>query len=102
MSATTTMVVAIGAGVVGRWANNQKAIPDAAQVIEVLFALVLIAALDQGRTQGIARGFSYLFLAAVLLSNNSPLTGLARATNSKAANTATTGAAAGAAAGAKG
>jgi hypothetical protein len=46
--------------------------------VEVVFALLVIAALDQGRTQGIARGFAWLFLVAVLLGNNSPVTGLAR------------------------
>lgn len=81
MTATNTMLIAIVAGVIGRWANNQKAVPSAQQVIEVLFALILISALDTGRTAPIARGFALLFLVAVLLSDNSPLTGLARSTN---------------------
>jgi hypothetical protein len=80
VNATTIMLTAIGAGVLGRWANDQDAVPSAKQVIEVLFALILIAALDQGRTESIARGFALLFLAAVLLSDDSPLTGLAKAT----------------------
>lgn len=78
MNATTIMLAGIGLGVVGRWAHNEKAVPDAEQTVSVIFALLLIAALDQGRTQGIARGFALLFLAAVLLSNNSPLTGLSK------------------------
>lgn len=80
MKATHLMLIALGAGVVGRWSHNEDAVPSAGQVISVLFALVLISALDQGRTEEIARGFAWLFLAAVLLSNNSPLTGLAEST----------------------
>jgi hypothetical protein len=78
MSATKVMVAAMLLGVVGRWANNQKAVPPAPGLIEVLFALGLIAFLDQGRTEPVAKGFAWLFFASVLLSDNSPLTGLAR------------------------
>lgn len=86
MRATTVMLLAIGAGLIGRWAHNQKTVPSAAGVVEVTFALVLIAALDNGRTEEIAKGFAWLFLAGVLLSNSSPLTGLANATRSTAPN----------------
>ena len=83
MNATTVMITAVAAGVVGRWAHGEKAVPSAAGVVEVLFALILIAALDQGKTEPVAKGFAWLFLAAVLLSNNSPLTGLANVGKSK-------------------
>jgi hypothetical protein len=72
------MVTAILAGVVGRWANNKKALPDAKGTVEVLFALVLISFLDQGKTAPVAKGFAWLFFAAVMLSDSSPLTGLAK------------------------
>jgi hypothetical protein len=78
MSATGTMMVAMGAGVLGRWANNQNAVPSSTGVVEVVFALVVISALDQGKTAPIAKGFAWLFLLAVLLGKNSPLNGLAR------------------------
>lgn len=81
MSATEIMIIAIMLGVVGRWANNEQAVPSARGVVEIVFALLLIAMLDQGKTEQIARGFAWLFFAAVLLSNNSPLTGLAKAAN---------------------
>ena len=68
-------------GVIGRWAHNEKAIPDPKGLVQILFALVLIAVLDRGQTEPIAKGFAWLFLAAVLLSNNSPLTGIAKVTN---------------------
>lgn len=80
MTATQIMLVAVAAGVIGRWAHNEKALPAAQNVIEVLFVLILIAALDTGRTQSIARGFALLFLAAVLLSNNSPINAVSAAT----------------------
>lgn len=94
MTATNTMLVGIAAGVIGRWAHNEKAVPSAKGLIEVLFALVLISALDTGRTAPIARGFALLFLAAVLLSDNSPLTGLALSTPGAAAESAGNAAAA--------
>lgn len=79
MRASTIMLFAWGVLIIGHWAHNQPAI-NAKQVIEMAFAVVLIALLDQGNTEGIARGFALLFLAAVLLGNNSPLTALAKVT----------------------
>lgn len=78
MSATTLMAVAIVGGVVGRWAHNKPTVPSVSGIVKIVFAVVVIAALDQGSTQQIARGFAWLFLAGVLLSNNSPLTGIAK------------------------
>ncbi len=83
MSATSIMLLAIAGGVIGRWAGNEDAVPSAGGVVEVVFALIVISALDQGRTQPIARGFAYLFLAAVLLGKNSPINGLVKAVNAK-------------------
>lgn len=76
MSATEIMFIAIMLGVVGRWANNETAVPNAGGVIMIVVALLLIAALDTGKTEPIAKGFAWLFLAATLLSNKSVLTGL--------------------------
>lgn len=84
MTATNTMLVAIVAGIIGRWSHNEKAVPGAKGTIEILFALVLISALDNGRTAPIARGFALLFLVAILLSDNSPLTGIAKSTGAQA------------------
>lgn len=83
MTATTVMAVAIVGGVVGRWAHNRPTIPSAGGLVQIAFAVVVVAALDQGRTQSIARGFAWLFLAGVLLSKNSPLTGIAKAATAK-------------------
>lgn len=81
MRASSIMVLAVVLAVIGRWANNKSTPIDAKAVIETVFAIIVVALLDQGQTEGIAKGFAWLFLAAVLLSSNSPLTGIARATN---------------------
>lgn len=83
MSGTTVMAIAIVGGIVGRWAHNRPAVPSASAVAKILFAVVVIAALDQGATQPVARGFAWIFLASVLLSNASPLTGVALTVNGK-------------------
>lgn len=83
MSATTVMAIAIVGGIVGRWAHNRPAVPSGKAVVEIMFALVVIAALDQGNTADVAKGFAWLFLAGVLLSNSSPLTGIAKTVTAK-------------------
>lgn len=77
------MAIGIVSGLVGRWAHNRPTIPSVGGVVQIVFAVVVIAALDQGATQQVARGFAWLFLAGILLSNNSPLTGIAKATAKK-------------------
>lgn len=78
MKATTIMIAAFIALVLGRWAHNQPAIPSPRAIVEIVFAVVAIAFLDQGKVEPIAKGFAFLFLAAVLLGNNSILTSLAK------------------------
>lgn len=83
MSATTVMAIAIVGGIVGRWAHNRPTVPSGTAVVEIMFALIVIAALDQGATADVAKGFAWLFLAGVLLSNSSPLTGIAKTVTAK-------------------
>jgi hypothetical protein len=83
VNATTVMGIAIVGGIVGRWAHNRPTVPSASGIVKLMFAVVVIAALDSGSTQQVARGFAWLFLAGVLLSNNSPLTGIALTVNEK-------------------
>lgn len=78
MNATTVMAVAIVGGIVGRWAHNKPTVPSAGGLVKIVFAVVVIAALDSGSTQQVARGFAWLFLAGIMLSNSSPLTGIAK------------------------
>lgn len=75
MTATTIMLVAFGALILTHWANNQPTL-SAKLVVEMVFAILVIAFLDQGQTEPIAKGFAWLFLAAVLLSKGSILTAL--------------------------
>jgi uncharacterized membrane protein YbjE (DUF340 family) len=82
MSASSLMVVAIVLAAIGRWAHSQP-LGTAKTVVEVAFAVLVVALLDHGQTEAVAKGFGWLFLVAVLLSNNSPLTGLAKIVNTK-------------------
>ena len=62
MRASTIMLVAALLYLVHRWAANQKAI-DPKTAVEVAFAVLVLALLDQGETEPVARGFAWLFLA---------------------------------------
>ena len=80
MSATTIMLVAFGAVILGHWANNQPTL-SVKVVIEMAFAILFIAFLEGiPSTEGIAMGLALIFLAATLLSSKSILTGLAKVT----------------------
>lgn len=79
MSATVVFAIAWGALLLGHWANN-KPTTSTKQVLEMAFALVVIALLDQGETEPVAKGLAWLFLAAVLLRSDSILTALATRT----------------------
>lgn len=85
MSATMVFALAWGALILGHWANNKPTI-NVKQVLEMTFALIFIALLDQGQTADVAKGFAWLFLAAVLLRNDSILTALAKRTGTGTAN----------------
>lgn len=80
MRASTVMILAVFLAAVGRWANNQPT-ANVKLIVEAAFATFIIALLDQGRTEPIAKGFAWLFFMAVILSNNSPLTGIEKATS---------------------
>lgn len=71
--------IAWGALILGHWASNKPTI-SVKQVIEMAFALIVIALLDQGETEPVAKGLAWLFLAAVLLRSDSVLTALASRT----------------------
>lgn len=79
MSATEIMAFAVILAILGRWAHNVKNAVTPKTVVEVIFAVIVISIMDQGRTEPVAKGFAYLFLTAVILSPNSILSGLAKA-----------------------
>lgn len=76
MKASTIMMFAIGASVFGRWTHNEPT-ASVKTVVEAIFAVLVIAFLDQGETEPVAKGLAWLLLASVLLGNKSPITGLA-------------------------
>ncbi len=63
MRASTIMLVAVLLYMVHRWAANKTAV-DAKTVVEAAFAILVIALLDQGETEQVAKGFAWLFLVA--------------------------------------
>lgn len=78
MSATTVMIVAFGALIASHWANSEPTISEKL-IIEMTVAIIFIAFLDGNpETEPVAKGFAWLFLAAVLLSKKSILTALAK------------------------
>ena len=54
MRASTIMLVAVLLYLVHRWATNQKTV-DPKTVVEVAFAVLVIALLDQGETEPVAK-----------------------------------------------
>lgn len=77
MSPTEVTLAAWGLLVLTHWANNQPAV-SGTEVIEMTFALVLIALLEGTAARPVAAGLAWLLLAAVLLGNNSILTAVAK------------------------
>jgi hypothetical protein len=82
--ATVILFLALFAGIAGRWAHGKK-LPSGGGLLQIVFALIVITALDRGETRPIARGFAWLFLAVVLLGPDSPITALVNANNPKPA-----------------
>ena len=56
------MFVAVLLYLVHRWATDKTAVTSKI-VIEAAFAILVIALLDQGETEPVAKGFAWLFLA---------------------------------------
>ena len=70
--------------VAGRWAHGQPAF-TVQTVAGSVFVLLVIAGLDHGTTEPVAKGIAWILLAVVALSKNSPVTAIAKLINSKAA-----------------
>lgn len=85
MSATMVFALAWALLILGHWANG-KPTTNVKQVIEMAFVLIFIALLDQGETADVAKGFAWLFLAAVILRPDSIVTALAKRTGTGTAN----------------
>ena len=70
--------------IAGRWAHSKPAF-TVATVAGSVFIIAVIAALDGGRTESIAKGLAWILLAVVALNKDSPVTAIAKLINSKAA-----------------
>ena len=79
------MALAILLYIIARWSKNQPAV-TLGGVVSGLFAIFIIALLDQGRTEQIAKGFAWLFFIVAAYNAIPPLTSLA-ATAGKAGGT---------------
>ena len=62
MRASHLMAVAVLLYVVSRWAKNEPAV-NVQVIVGGAFAIGVIALLDQGATEPVAKGFAWLFLA---------------------------------------
>jgi hypothetical protein len=82
MRAGAVVAVALGLLVLGRWAHGKPAL-NVQTVVGGAFVVLVIAMLDSGKTEEIARGIAWIILAVVALSKDSPLTSIATAANAK-------------------
>jgi hypothetical protein len=70
------MAVAILLYIIARWARNKPAV-TLGGVVSGLFAVFIIAMLDQGRTEQVAKGFAWLFFIVAAYNAVPPLATLA-------------------------
>lgn len=73
--------------VIGRWAHGKPAL-NIGTVAGGAFVIIIVALLDGGRTEPIARGIALILLAVAALNPDSPLTAIADAVNTRAQATA--------------
>ena len=76
MSASVVMALAVLLYVIARWAHNKPAI-TLGSVVGGLFVIFVIALLDQGRTEQVAKGFAWLFFIVAAYNAIPPLTSAA-------------------------
>ena len=79
MRASVVMAVAVLLYVITRWSRNEPAV-TLPGVIGGAFVILVIALLDQGRTEEIARGFAWLFFIVAAYNAIPPLTRAAATT----------------------
>jgi len=84
MRASYVVLAALGLLVIGRWANGKTAL-NVQTVAGGVFVVIVIAMLDHGSTEQIAKGIAWILLAVAALNPDSPLTAIADAINGKTA-----------------
>lgn len=75
MKASVVMFLAVLLYIVHRWATNQSAV-TLPTVLAGIFVIFVIALLDQGRTEKLARGFAWLFFLVAAYNAIPAFTGL--------------------------
>jgi len=73
MTASMVMALAILLYIIARWAHNKPAV-TLPGVVSGLFAVFIIALLDHGRTEQVAKGFAWLFFIVAAYNAIPPLT----------------------------
>ena len=68
------MALAILLYIIARWSRNQDNSLTIGVVLSGIFAVFVIALLDQGRTAEIAKGFAWLFFIAAAYNAIPPVT----------------------------
>ena len=77
MRASVIMLLAVLLYVIHRWATNRPAV-TLPIVLSGLFVIFVIALLDQGRTEPVAKGFAWLFFLVAAYNAIPALTGAAK------------------------
>lgn len=77
MRASVVMFLAVLLYIVHRWATGQSAV-TLPIVLSGLFVIFVIALLDQGRTEKVAKGFAWLFFIVAAYNAIPALTGLTK------------------------
>lgn len=87
MRASVIMLLAVLLYIIHRWATNQPAV-NLPIVLSGLFAIFVIALLDQGRTEPVAKGFAWLFFIVAAYNAIPAFTGAIKSGRSAARNAA--------------
>jgi hypothetical protein len=87
MRAAYVVLLALVLLVIGHWAAGKTAITIQG-VVGGVIVMILVAALDHGATEEIAKGIAWIFLAVVALNPDSPITAISNAVNAKTAASA--------------
>jgi hypothetical protein len=72
MRASVVMAIAVLLYIITRWSRNEPAV-TLPGVVGGAFAILVIALLDQGRTEEIARGFAWLFFIVAFMNAIGPI-----------------------------
>ena len=87
MRASVVMFLAVLLYIIHRWATNKPAV-TLPIVMSGIFVIFVIALLDQGRTEPVARGFAWLFFIVAAYNAVPALTGAAKSGKTAVRNAA--------------